>query len=295
MKAKDLYSVVCFLAINKMPEISEISIKSVLKNSDCQIIVGYLRESDVKDLPQNDRIKYLNLESSEEINLNENDSVYRDFSQDEFYKLVQYKWVLFKEIMKMQYTNIVYSDLDVVWVGDACKIVKTTFDKRNDLHILVQSFSSSPAHPRLCMGFFAFRNSTVSSNLIETAQEMHKRMSSISPRIGDDDVITKLYSELDYPHWLCELPQSTFPVGNMLALYSQRPRFPGLRAPTPAIFHANFVVGITNKRILMRLFLNKAIKKELGITTSLRLSLVLFAKRIKNCLRRIFSRTSKQC
>ena len=295
MTERDLNSVVCFLAINKMPEISEISIRSVLKNSDCQIIVGYLRESDVKDLPQNNRIKYLNLDTSEEINLNTNDSGYRDFSQDEFFKLVQYKWVLFKEIMKMQYTNIIYSDLDVVWVSDACDLVKSTFDTRSDLHVLVQSFSGSPAHPRLCMGFFAFRNSIVSYNLIETAQKMHKEMLSISPRIGDDDVITKLYSELEYPHWLCELPQSTFPVGNMLTLYSQRPRFPGLRAPTPAIFHANFVVGITNKRILMRLFLNKVVKKELGITTSSKLSLVLFAKRIKNCLRRIFSRTSKQC
>lgn len=292
---KDSNSVVCFLAINKLPEISEISIRSVLKNSDCHIIVGYLRESDVKDLPQNDRIEYLNLESSEEINLNNHDSDYRDFSQDEFFALVQYKWVLFKEIMKMRYSNIIYSDLDVVWVGDACDIVKLTFDKRSDLHVLVQSFSSSPANPRLCMGFFAFRNSTVSSNLIETAQEMHKKMSSISPRIGDDDVITKLYSELEYPHWLCELPQATFPVGNMLTLYSRKPRFPGLRAPTPAIFHANFVVGITNKRILMRLFLDRAVKKELGVRTSSKLSLILLAKRIKNSLRRIFSRTSKQC
>jgi hypothetical protein len=278
-------SVVCFLAINKMPEISEISIKSVLKNSDSQIIVGYLRGSDVQDLPKDDRIKYLRLESSEEINLDKNDSVYRDFSQDEFFKLVQYKWVLFKEIMKMNYTNIIYSDLDVVWVSDACDLVNSTFDNRTELHVLVQSFSSSPAHPRLCMGFFAFRNSTVSSKLIETAQEMHKKMSSISPRIGDDEVITELYSQLKYPHWLCELPQSTFPVGNMLTLYSQRPRFPGLHAPTPTIFHANYVVGIRNKRILMRLFLSNAMKKDLGVRNSSKLSLVLFAKRIKNYLR----------
>ena len=292
MNLGEMSTVVCFLAINKMPEISRVSINSVLLSSSCPVVVGYIRESDIEELPKNNRIRYLKLATSGEIKIDENNSEYKDFSQDEFFTLVQYKWILFQEIMKEKYSVIIYSDLDVIWNTDASKIVSSSFAERDELQILVQSFSSTPMQPRLCMGFFGFRNSTITSDFIQMAKNKHSEMSAINPKIGDDDVITKLYSELNYPNWIHELPQSTFPVGNMLTLFTANSSFPGLSSPSPAIFHANFVVGITNKRILMRLFMSKKMKRKLEVNRNIKLDLILVAKRIINFRRRLLKRIS---
>jgi hypothetical protein len=73
-----------------------------------------------------------------------------------------------------------------------------------------------------------------------------------NPQIGDDEIATMVMKEMGQPHWLQRLSPVYFPVGNVLALFTSKPTFPGLFAPTPYIFHLNYVVGLENKRLMMR-------------------------------------------
>ena len=88
--------------------------------------------------------------------------------------------------------------------------------------------------------------------LWENCQKNHLEGLATNPYLGEDDVITKMYVDLNYPNWIGELPQSSFPVGRMLNLY-RKSSYPGLEMQSPVIFHANFVVGIKNKRLLLRI------------------------------------------
>jgi hypothetical protein len=147
--------------------------------------------------------------------------------------------------------------------------------------MLIQSFTSVPAEPKLCMGFVAFRNTELITNFISEAESRHRYEILSNPKVGDDDIVTMLYSEKGFPDWLVELPQSTFPVGNMLNLYSRKSNFPGLSSPKPFIFHANYVVGLQNKRLMTRIFMRDNPPLGLKVKLSLRWRFILVLKSLR--------------
>jgi hypothetical protein len=119
--------------------------------------------------------------------------------------------------------------------------------------MMIQHFSWVPGQPQLCMGFVSFRTGSYFDQLIANASDLHARMLRANPRTGDDDVITELYHSKGFPAEIQLLPQSTFPVGNLLNLFSKRDEFPGLQPFEPYIFHGNFVVGLRKKLLLARI------------------------------------------
>jgi hypothetical protein len=185
-------------------------------------------------------------------------------------------------MLNSNFDFVIYSDLDVVWSLDAYTEIELGFERRPDISIQIQSFSRSISEPKLCMGFVAFRNDTISQEFIKVGGRRHGVELMRSPRIGDDDVATMLYIEASYPKWLIELPQTTFPVGASINLFRGRGAFPGLRAQEPFIFHANFAVGLNNKILLMKTFLLKEQREKYNSRFSPKEFLVIFAKRVKN-------------
>jgi len=100
------------------------------------------------------------------------------------------------------------------------------------------------------MGFVAFRIGDYFNSLVNDASDLHAQMLKTNPRSGDDDVMTAIYRKDNFPVEIQLLPQTTFPVGNLLNLFSKRDQFPGLQPFPPYIFHANFVVGLKKKLLL---------------------------------------------
>jgi hypothetical protein len=242
-------SAICFLVINRNSDLPKLSIQSALDCTTADIFVGYINDSDVKDLPNNKRISYLTLDPKV-VGLERYGQSYRDFADVEFYKIVQLKWQLLEKLMCLHYKYIFYSDFDVTWINNPILNIESAFENNDTLHVLIQSFTTNPAQVRLCMGFVAFRKGVISNEFIDNAQKRHAEIYKTNSLIGDDDVVTQLFNELNQPSWIRELPQSTFPVGSILNLYSKRNSFPGLSAPKPYVFHSNYVVGLMNKRIL---------------------------------------------
>jgi hypothetical protein len=127
------------------------------------------------------------------------------------------------------------------------------FENSDKVEMMIQHFSWIPGKPQLCMGFVSFRMGSYFDNLIGSASNLHAQMLMKNPRTGDDDVITELYTRQGFPAEIQLLPQTTFPVGNLLNLFSKRDEFPGLQPFMPYIFHANFVVGLRKKLLITKI------------------------------------------
>jgi hypothetical protein len=252
---------ICFLVINKVKELPELAILSVMKQTEKPIFVGYIHQEDILALPKAKQITYVKLE----IEGFEITDTYQDFGSIQFYKAVIRKWMLFQKILDLGFENVIYSDLDLVWVRDASVEIENYFQKQ-EVEIAVQSITQSPAHPSLCMGFFAFRNTPFVREFIEKCLYLHQAYLDEGSFLGDDEVITEMYIKNEYDERIRELPQTTFPVGQSINLFKGRSVIPGMATISPYVFHANYVIGIRKKRILLRKFLGKKELRALGFS-----------------------------
>lgn len=267
--------VVTYLLINHINDMPEISINSCLKFSSAPIVVGYLNEFDLQGVPNDPRIRFLKLNDSIE---SQGSSKYTDFETLDFFLLVTYKWVLFKRLFDDGVEHLIYSDLDVVWYADVAEIMIQAHRNQNQVKFLVQSITSDPGKPSLCMGIVSMVKSPETENLIQKCHQLHVGEVNRGFRYGDDDAVTDFNKTMNYPSWIRELPQSTFPVGMFINNYSKSSLFPGLFATKPFLFHANYVIGERNKIALMRLA-NKLIASERSKWG--RWSVFLFLKRVR--------------
>ncbi len=272
---------ICFLVVNKMKELPEISITSAYDRTGAQVFVGYLDRADLPTLRKDVKVNLLLLENQFGNSDDNLEREYRDFSEDSFYQIVQLKWQLLQRVLEMGYDYLIYSDTDVYWNQDPCLEILNFFEKRKKVHIQIQSFTDQPSQPKLCMGFVAFRNSQTTKDFLAECRSNHTRHSRQIGRIGDDDVVTKYFEDKNFPEFIHELPQTTFPVGRMLKIYSKKSKFPGLSSPVPYIFHANYVVGLRNKIILMKVFMRNYSVNDKNIDFSPYLLIVLFLKQIR--------------
>lgn len=282
---------ICLLIVNRIPDMPRISIASILDATDEPIHIGYVEKSDVEEFEKNPRIVLLDLSAEyKHLDFSLKNKNYTGWAHDDFFKIVQLKWVLLNKVIEMGFSFVIYSDLDVVWQLNAYQEVKDSFNLRNNASVQIQSFTRSLSEPRLCMGFVAFRNDKNAREFISQGAIRHNLELRTNPRIGDDDIASMLYVEKGYPSWMMELPQTTFPVGVTLNLFRGKAAFPGLVAQDPFIFHANFVVGLPNKVLLMKTFLSKRQRKLFDAKFTPMEIFVFASKELKFYLQRILSR-----
>ena len=241
--------VLCYLVINKIPNLPRIAISSALTHTSSDIYIGYLNLEDLDDLPNSSRLHFVDLsKAAASRGLRGSSSNYIDFSQDYFFQLVQLKWDLFRMVGEISNADFVtYSDLDVVIIKDLLLEFSSLFQNNPHIQIAVQDFTYSILEPRLCMGIFAFRTSTQTKSIISECSMIHENGLKVNSRFGDDDVITQYYVSHDRNNRIFLLPQQSFPVGNLVNLFLPISPLRGLRPDYPYIFHANFVVGSRKK------------------------------------------------
>lgn len=247
--------IVALLAINAMREIGPVCLGSILQNSNSRICIGYIRSEDIEFLPKNDRITYLDLsEQAKALGLDSSSVNYVDYTKLEFFKLVQLKWDLLLGCFKLEKCRwVIYSDFDVIWMQDATKPIVDAFNKMNNLEIMIQNNSIDPSNRSLCMGFVAFRQSSKLASSLEALKTIHRTSLEKDPYVGDDGVITEFLLDRASGIDFLELAQGGFPTGNYANLLATRNVFPGLSAPMPYIFHANYVIGESKKTLLLYL------------------------------------------
>ena len=251
----DAQCAIVFLVINQIPDLPVLAINSVLQNSNSSIYIGTIRDVDRENLPKNSRISFIDLSSdASALGISTNKGSYESFEKDEFFSLVQLKWALFRKVSEVSKSEfLIYNDIDVFWLRPVLPDLVDAFSTSPEVKMMIQHFTWVPGKPQLCMGFVAFRFGAYFEQLISSASQLHSQMLTINPRSGDDDVITELYRRDGFPIEIQLLPQTTFPVGNLLNLFSKRDEFPGLEPFRPYIFHANFVVGIKKKLLITKI------------------------------------------
>jgi hypothetical protein len=147
--------------------------------------------------------------------------------------------------------------------------------------VLIQDATSDPSQPQLCMGLVSFIKSPEAQRLIADCHELHLRGTDEGEKLGDDDVVSNYYISTGFPNWICTLPQLSFPVGILLNAYSKKSRFPGLFVPKPHVFHANYVVGERNKRLLLRVISKVVDESNTNLDYSLKWRMLLEVKRLR--------------
>ncbi len=279
---QSLKGLVCLLVINKIEVLPEIAVRSILSSCDEEILIGYRNYSDVEIFDHQERISLLDLSDTFlELGIHDQSAQYSSWSDDLFFQIVQLKWTLLEKAFEKNVEVVVYSDLDVVWVDNAFEKVRETFQTRTSIDFMIQSFTRISSEPQLCMGFVGMRNNQNLRDFIQIAKTRHATELKSDPRIGDDDIVTLLNRELNFPSWILELPQTTFPVGVSVNLFAKRSIFPGLKAQRPIIFHANYVVGLRNKVLLLKVFLGRDLRKKYKAQYSFVEVLILSAKKLK--------------
>jgi hypothetical protein len=264
-----------------MEVLPKISITSAYDRTRAEILLGFLDESDLPVLRPDVVVQPLLLENSSILGLDSLTGGYSDFSQDEFYRIVQLKWQLLERVLQLGYDYVIYSDTDVYWNINPIPEIINVFDNREQVHIQIQSFTDLPSQPKLCMGFVAIRNSRTSTKVLADCKKRHSVYALENGRIGDDDIVTQYFIENKFPSSILELPQTTFPVGRMLKLYANQSKFPGLPSPKPFIFHANYVVGLRNKIILMKVFIRNYANTDEAINLNPQQYFILQVQRIR--------------
>ena len=246
---------VIFLVINHIPDLPELAINSVLRYSDSHIYIGTVGEIGRESLPKSNRISYIDLtQDAIALGITTDKGQYESFEKDDFFSLVQLKWALLSKVSQESKCEfLIYNDIDVFWLRPLLPDLVAAFENSNGIEMMIQHFSWVPGQPQLCMGFVSFKTGIYFDHLISSASDLHAQMLRVNPRTGDDDVITELYRSNGFPAEIQLLPQTTFPVGNLLNLFSKRDEFPGLQPFKPYLFHANFVVGLRKKLLLTRI------------------------------------------
>jgi len=268
---------ICFLVVNQVKELPTLSISSVLELTKAPIFVGYFRERDILDLPKDDQIRYIKIADLPE----EEASGYQNFGTNSFYDLVSRKWELISRVLNLGFDFVIYNDIDLVWARDAGMEIAKTLKADQETHILVQSITESPAQRALCMGFIALRNSVFTRDFLNECSDANLLSRNRLEMVGDDEIITEVYRKRNYDSRIRELPQITFPVGYLISLFRGPSPMPGIAQASPFIFHANYVIGERNKRILLRLFLGRKRLRKLGVEPSYSLLIIYILKRIK--------------
>lgn len=282
---------VIFLVINQIQDLPELAINSVLQNSDSQIFIGTVRDQNRNSLPTNSRIAFIDLgPEASSLGIQIGDGAYQSFEKDDFFSLVQLKWVLFEKVSRLSESEfLIYNDVDVFWLRPLLPDLLGAFRETPSIQMMIQHFTWIPGNPQLCMGFVVFRKGLFLRDLIKEASGLHAKLLETNPRTGDDDVITELYRIRNFPAEIQLLPQTTFPVGNLLNLFSKRDEFPGLKPFSPYIFHANFVVGLPKKLMISRIAFkqNKLDFSSVSINRRLLLVFKLPIYRAYSLLRRL--------
>jgi hypothetical protein len=283
--------VTCLLVVNHINELPKIALKSILSTSDSKIVIGYLHEQDIQNLPESDQITFRKLSVGDiGVPLLQADSTnYSGWFTENFFRIVQLKWTLIESLLAEDHEFVIYSDLDVVWQSDMALILKKYFQNFSDVDAAFQSFTYDPQSPKLCMGFAAFRNTSRTRDLVVSGHRLHSMRLDQDPRYGDDDAITELYKVMDFPCWIRELPQTSVSVGSSVNINTSHSKFPGLTGLRPHLFHANFAVGVQNKRLLLRVALSKEQRSLLNIPLTFYWRFLLWAKRAKIVLLRFLN------
>ncbi len=279
-------SVICLLLANDMSPVSDMCFASIRRVSSGPIVIGITHDAQRALFPADPNIIFLDLSASlslDGLKFLETDTKYRAYTNNDFFRVVQLKWDLISKTMRMfPEHNVLFSDFDVLWISNPLPHLEVFLSSHPNCQIVIQDNSTDLNLFAVCMGFVYFRNNRFTNDMILSLASRHEVMGKIAP-IGDDAIMSEyLKSEMPMEKYHV-LPLHLFPTGNLSKLFLRKELFPGFKAPSPYIFHANYVSGLRKKALLMYLVARRInlSMSRVGALQRMSFSLEVILRRIK--------------
>jgi hypothetical protein len=173
-------------------------------------------------------------------------SSYVNWNTDAFNLLMSYRFAVLRVILA-EAKKVVVSDIDVAWLRDPLPYLSEVL-RRYPWTCQIEAKAEFP--PNFCLGFYALQAAAETIELLDlnlTLMRAHR----VKP--ADQDLFRQIL--IDNPRFLAKLfplPESAFPSGLLYrSLASQDSPVPLKAGMQPFIFHANWCVGLENKRRLL--------------------------------------------
>lgn len=175
---------------------------------------------------------------------------YSSFGSRSFTEISWKKVFFIRQLIEV-HAHVVYADLDVSWIRNPLPYL---IQVARVYPIAIQTEGLPRFPPALCWGFASFTQSKRTTAFLDALIEFHSAQLG-SDDVDDDQVAAQHLIENDIT-WLrdiCPLPEMLFPNGlgyrNLLNSGASPCRIEG--ELMPFVFHANWTVGIEDKRKLL--------------------------------------------
>jgi hypothetical protein len=170
----------------------------------------------------------------------------RTFIDVNWSKVYYLLWLL------QRHDHVVYADVDVGWIANPLPYLRSV----SKVFPLAFQTESHPAFPPvLCWGFLAFRRSYGARRFLRALLKIHRAQPA--DKLPIDEQASCATWLADHPRWFRKiylLPETLFLNGmgyrNLTGSAATLEIVQG--SISPFVFHANWTVGLENKRALMR-------------------------------------------
>jgi hypothetical protein len=172
---------------------------------------------------------------------------YHEFGTEAFHRFTTSKWPAIRFLLESGFRRVTYTDVDIAWMRDPMPLLRAAL-QTFDIAIQTEGVASFP--PVYCTGFMSFRNSDFTIELLEKLEKSYPEIAKNEPNAGDQSMFNAIIARSEGSiHHVYGLGEQQFANGLMAdALDVYDGRLPKLNA---MIFHANWVVGLENKRLLL--------------------------------------------
>ena len=184
--------------------------------------------------------------------LNES-SEYHDYGSDRFGKFTLYKWKAIKHTLSQGVAKVIYTDVDIAWRQSPIEILDQ-IGQMYDLAIQTEGNSGFPPH--CCTGFMSFVNTEISHQILDSLIKLHSSVAQTNPEFHDQIIFNNLiYANPDLIKKIFFLSETRFACGLSAKLMSASDEMiESIQTgqPAPIIFHANWTVGLLNKKLMLQ-------------------------------------------
>ena len=210
---------------------------------------------DLKDLGKIDfsgQITAIEDITEDQENLNDS-SEYHDYGSDRFGTFTIHKWKAIKYTLSQGFAKVIYTDVDIAWRQSPISMLHH-ISQMYDLAIQTEGNSGFPPH--CCTGFMSFANTAISHQILDSLIELHSSVAQTNPEFHDQIIFNNLiHSNPSLIKNLFFLSETRFACGlsaKLMSISDEMIESIQTGQPDPMIFHANWTVGLLNKKSMLQ-------------------------------------------
>ena len=183
----------------------------------------------------------------------QNSESYHNYGTADFGRFTLSKWLVIKHLLNQGVKQVIYTDVDIAWRQNPIPLLQE-IAKVYSLAIQTEGTANFPPH--FCTGFMSFVNNDFSHRLLNSLTNLHSQFIQTNPEYHDQIVLNHLIQSSPYLLTnIFSLSELLFANGMSASLLSvSDPNLSSIQSGqvSPMIFHANWTVGLENKKKMLQ-------------------------------------------